>query len=76
MRQVRTVPFLGSRTEWMLGSTPPAAMVTLPSSLESSCVESLSAKHTKTQPAAWMRLVVADGELDVARHNAAKEELA
>ena len=28
--------FLGRRTEWMLGSTPPAAMVTLPSSLESS----------------------------------------
>jgi hypothetical protein len=29
-------PFFGSRTEWKLGSTPPAAMVTLPSSFESS----------------------------------------
>ena len=28
--------FLGSSTEWMLGSTPPAAMVTPPSSLDSS----------------------------------------
>jgi len=27
---------LGSRTWWMLGSTPPAAIVTLPSSLDSS----------------------------------------
>ena len=42
--------FLGSSVWWMLGSTPPAAMVTGPQQLAE-------------------LLVVAHGELDVARHD-------